>query len=275
MTGGRRTAPVALFQNHGSLQQALGAQPAMPPPVGGSFAEPISNGEATCRAERVQLAGGALNNVLTNEATQPFEQLFRKLPEQGIHSPLVSPSRPFKFELGSFLVPKQMSLVLFDFRPDIYRFSGIDPNDAVPVEARRFATQIGYEVTIDGNHPANLRFELEPVPRESAVEFQPTGTDVIENPGRQPSQSEYNAAQRNSFGAAAGAGLSTLPQRPFRFGAPSLPMSLILREDQVFAAKAIFFKPVTSPIAFIEWDMAGILTPANMLTELLECLRPV
>jgi len=252
---------------------ALGDGPAQPPPVPGSFTDPLGVAETMCRAQRVQLAGGALNTVLLDETTQPFEQLFRRLPSQGIHSTSISPDRPFKVELGSFQVPRQTALVVFDFRPDIYRFSGIDPNDAMPVESRRFASQVGYDLTIDHNRPANLKFELEPIPRQEGLAFA-LGRDINENPGAIPSQAAFDQVQRNSFGAAAGSGLSTLPQRPARYGAPDLPLSLIVRETQVVSFEALIFKPIQSPIAFFEMDMAGILVPMNLLGKLLDCMKP-
>jgi len=237
---------------------------------------PLTPEEAVGRARRIVFSGGALNNVLTDESVKPFEYLFRRLPEQGIHDPGVSFERPFKFLLGEFRVPRQMILMLFDLRPDIYRFSGIDPNDAVPFEARRFATQLGYEVAIDGNHPGELRFELEPIARQFAGTSLSVTNDVdaLENPGFLPPNAAFEQARANRFGTAAGSGFSTLPQRPFRYGPESLPLTLLVKEGQTFSSFAIFFKPVLSPVAFIEWDMAGLLAPKNMVLELLRIMRP-
>jgi hypothetical protein len=248
--------------------------PHQPAPEPGHFTRPLSPFETQCRAQRVQLAGGALNTVLTDtNATRPFEQLFRRLPEQGIHDPGISPSRPFTVELGSFQVPDQQALLLFDLRPDIYRFSGIDPNDAVPFEARRFGSQMGYDVTIDGNHPGNTKYELEPVPRQPGLAFsQSLDTDALDNPGRPANNSAYVQARANRFGAASGAGQSLMPQRHFRFGPWSLPLTLLVSEKEVIAFEVVIFKPVQSPIAFFEMDMAGILAPLNMTRQLLNCI---
>jgi hypothetical protein len=238
-------------------------------PQGGSYTR-AAPAVTQCRAAAVQLAGGPLNNILTNPDVVPFEQMFRRLPEEGIHDAGVSRQRPYKVELGAFRVPQQMALAVFDFRPDIYRFSGIDPNDAVPVEARRFASQVGYDLQVTGNRPANLRFELEPIPRQEGLGFQP-GVDQIENPGFLPINAAYDQVRANSFGATAGGGTSLLPQRPYRYGAPVLPLSLVLTENQTISFEAVIFKPITSPIAFFEMDMAGILVPSNMLEELVRC----
>lgn len=247
------------------------SDPYAPPPAPGSYARPLSPEEFQCRASRVLSSGGALNTVLTNpDDVSPFEQLFRRLPEQGIHSPTISPNSPFIFPLGSFIVPREQALVLFDLRPDIYRFSGLDPNDTMPVENRRFASQVGYEVTIDGLHPGNLRMELEPLPRQQ-VEPQ-LGTDIAENPQTFPPNNVYVQAQANRFGGPSGAGLSLLPQRPFRYGPESLPLTLMLTENQIFEAKAVIFKPIQAPIAFFEWDMAGALVPLNSFRDVIACM---
>lgn len=256
-----------------------------PPPLGdfgppearpkpGGFVRPLTAEELRARASRTVLAGGALNDVLTDDRqTTPFEQLFRRLPEDGIHDPTVSPTQPFKFECGAFRVPPQQALLLFDLRPDIYRFSGVDPNDAVPVESRRFGTQVGYEVTIDGNHPGNTRFELEPVRRQEGKEFLPNqGTDAVDNPGRLPPSSAFVQARANRFGAASGAGTALLPQRPFRYGPSSLPLTLVVLENQSFAIHVVVFKPIQTPIAFFEFDMAGILAPITLAGAMLDAI---
>ncbi|HET6494210.1 MAG TPA: hypothetical protein VFH61_02460 [Thermoleophilia bacterium] len=222
----------------------------------------------------MNLAGGALNTVLTDSnSTQPFEQLFRRLPEQGIHSQAISPENPFLLELGSFVVPQQQALLLLDIRPDIYRFSGIDPNDAIPFEARRFGSQIGYDMTIDGSHPGNTRFELQPIARQEGLGFSTQlDTDALDNPGSLPGNAAYTQARANRFGASSGAGTSLMPQRHFRFGAASLPLTLVVSEKEKVSFKAVIFKPIQSPIAFFEMDMAGILAPLNMVRNLLDCI---
>lgn len=230
------------------------------------------SGEIKTRATRVQLAGAALNNVLVHPSAEVFEQLYRRSPEQGIHNADVSPSRPYTIPLGAFKVPSQMGLLVFDFRPDIYRFVGVDPFDTVPFEERRFARQIGFEIRIDGVHPANLRFELEPSPRQAASNVY---LDPLAAPGQILPAQVFAQARANSFASAAGSGIATLPQRPNRIGAPDLPLSLYLREGQTFEANCIVWRRVTTPVAFIEFDYAGILLGKNVIEELMKRLSPV
>ncbi len=270
---GSFSAPTGFGQPGRPVPLVTDQPPPEPRPTPGAFARPITPAEVRARADRVQLAGGALNNVLSDEAaTTPFEQLFRRLPEEGIHNPLNSPTRPFIFECGAFQVPPQQMLILFDLRPDIYRFQGVDPNDALPVEARRFGTAVGWEITIDKNHPGNTRFELEPVQRQDGLEYA-LGKDAINNPGAVPTAAAFVQQRRNRFGATSGAGLSLMPQRPFRFGPSSLPLTLTVRENQVFAIRAVVFKPIASPIACFEFDMAGLLVGANLGQGLFDMMR--
>lgn len=249
-------------------------QPPPPRPEPGQGAFPASPGQTKCRAQNVQLSGGALNNILTDPTVRPFEYLFRRLPEQGIHSATVSRQAPYIVELGSYQVPKDQALAIFDFRPDIYRFSGIDPNDAIPFESRRFGSQIGYDLTVNNNRPAQLKFELEPIGRQEGTEYSTdAGNDVLRNPGFLPSNASFEQARANSFGDASGAGTGLLPQRHERYGAPVLPLSIVVQQDQSIAFKAVVFKRITSPIAFFEMGMAGIQVPINMLDELMTCFN--
>lgn len=228
--------------------------------------------ERDCRAVRVQEAGGGLVPSLAHPAVTVFEHVFRREPEQGIHSPLLDPDHPMLFEMGAFRVPKQQALLLFELRPDVYRFSGIDPNDSVPVAARRFSNVMGWDVNIDGSRPRHTRYELDPIPRQlNANAYIPE----VPQPGNVQPAAVFAQARRNRFGSAAGTGLATLPQRPQRYGALALPFTLAVREGQVVQLAAIIFRTIQSPIAFFEFGMAGILMPAEWTDRIFECIRPV
>jgi hypothetical protein len=228
-------------------------------------------------AQRVQLAGGELNALLVHPEILPFEQLYRRLPEEGMFNAGVSPETPFTFELGAFRVPDTFELLMFDLRPDIYRFNGVDPGDTVPVEARRFSSIMGFEITIDQRHVGNVRFELDPVPIQSTPQaFTPQirvgefGALLGETP-----PSRFNLASANSFANAAGAGLSLNPQRPHRYGPLSVPFTLYARSGQTVQIRCVIFRPVPSPIAFIEYDIGGLLLPDEWVTSMTECMKPM
>ncbi len=268
--------------------RGLGIQPPAPPPnvrtltpgSGPALGPSPSEGEATTwgcdAAQRVQLAGGALNTLLVHPEVTPFEQLYRRLPSEGMFVPTVSPERPFVFELGAFRVPDTFDLLLFDLRPDIYRFQGVDPGDTVPVEARRFSSIMGFELTVDQRHLGNVLFQLDPVPIQTDTQaFAPEirsseFTGVLQTP-----PARFNISAASSFANAAGAGLSLLPQRPQRYGPLSVPFTLYVRSGQTVQVRCVIFRPIPSPIAFIEYDIAGLLLPDEWVSSMTECMKPL
>lgn len=246
------------------------------------YGEPGEGTSLGCGAERVQLAGGALNTLLVHPEVTPFEQLYRRLPEEGMFLDSVSPETPFTFELGAFRVPDTFCLLLFDLRPDIYRFSGVDAGDTVPVEARRFSSVMGFQVTVDQRQPANLLYQLDPVPIQTTTEAftNPIGTvselpPALANAIGAQGGSRFNIAAATSFASAAGAGDQLQPQRPTRYGALSVPFTMYVRAGQTFQVRAVLFNPLPSPIAFIEYDIAGMLIPELWIDTMTECLKPL
>jgi hypothetical protein len=229
----------------------------------------------------VQLAGGALGSLMVNPNVVPFEQLYRRLPEEGMFLDSVSPETPFAFELGAFRVPLNFVLMLFDLRPDVYRFSGVDAGDTVPVEARRFSSIMGFQISVDQQQPGNLLYQLDPVPIQRATQaFTTPGAGVAELPPALAAaiglgQSRFNIAAASSFASPAGGGMSLLPQRPTRYGPLSVPFTLYVRSNQTVQIRCVIFQPIPSPIAFIEYDIAGMLMPEEYVDSLTECMKPL
>jgi hypothetical protein len=250
------------------------AKTAAPPlTFGGRMAPPPNPATGTfvsCDSQRVMLAGGDLFSLTLHPSVIPFEQLYRRLPEEGMFDPSVSPTNPFVFELGAYRVPERMTLGLYDLRPDIYRLSGVDPGDFVPVEARRFGSIMGFQLTVDQRQAGNTVFQLDPIAiqRTSQQAFQPPiGPDI------QP-VAAFNIAAANSFAGVAGAGTGLLPQRPTRYGALDLPFTLFARSGQTVQVRCVIFRPLPSPIAFIEYDIAGVLLPELWTDAMLRCVEP-
>jgi len=242
-----------------------------------------------CDATRVELGGGLLNSLLLHPAVIPWERLYRRLPEEAMFLPGVSPAAPAVIELGAFTVPTTFSLLIFDFRPDIYVFSGIDPGDSVPIEPRRFSSIMGFDLTINQQHYSNIQFQIDPIAVQTAAfqafsdKPQAPGTSVPGSaallgptaPVAPPPVSVFNIAAASSFANAAGAGLSMLPQRPTRYGALNAPFTLYVKPGQTVQSRCIVFRTLPSPIAFLEMDLMGFLVPDQWLQDMLRCVKPV
>jgi hypothetical protein len=236
--------------------------------------DPMQEGAWTSQSfnsQRFVLAGGQLGSDILHPTAIPFEQLYRRLPEEGMFSESVSPSNPFVFELGAFTVPTNMALMIFDLRPDIYRFSGVNSGDFMPIEQRRFASIMGFDITIDQKRQGNTYFQLDPVPiqRTSQQAFE---NNNLNNPSFNAGQFEIGRSDK--FAATSGASTALLPQRPERFGALSIPFTLFAYSNQTVQVRCVIFKPIPSPIAFIEYDMAGILVPQPWAKKMIEAVKP-
>lgn len=263
----------------GQAARGLGAPPAPTRPTtlspqAGAALQAGRPGAATSmsfNAHRFVMAGGQLNADILHPTATPFEQLYRRLPEEGMFAPSVTPSNPFTFELGAFVVPDRMSLLIFDLRPDIYRFSGVDAGDYLPIESRRFGSIMGFDITIDQKRQGNTAFQIDPVAiqrtSQQAFNSQNTVHPTV-------NQGQFEIGRSNQFANVAGVGTALLPQRPTRFGALSIPFTLFARSKQTVQVRCVVFRPIPSPIAFIEYDLAGILVPEQWTNNMIEAVKP-
>lgn len=222
-------------------------------------------------ADRVVVAGGELGSQILTQEYQIFERLYRSEPEEGMFDPSVSPNNPFEFSMGAFQVPPNMSLLLFNLRPDIYRFSGVDPGDFVPVEARRFGSIMGFELKVAEQHVGDVDFQIDPVAiqRTSSQAYQSTNLTATANQG------QFARAAAGVLAVAQGSSKMLLPQRPTRYGAPDpIPFTIFVSAGQVVEARCSIFRPVPTPIAFVEFDLSGVLVPTNYMTDLSRAVSP-
>jgi hypothetical protein len=207
---------------------------------------------------RVAMAGGDVLSLTLPDSTPPFEQLYRKQPAEGMFDAGVSPSNPFVFEMGAFSVPSRMTLLVYDIRADIYRFSGFDAGDTLPVDSRRFSSFLGYDITVDGRRQGNLSFQLDPTPivNSSQVAF-------ASNTFGTANSAQTVAARFGQFAGASAAAQALQPQRPTRYGAENLPFTLIAKSNQTVQVRCVIFRPLLSPVAFFEYSIGGLLVPES------------
>jgi hypothetical protein len=277
------------MNGHDLAQRFLQANPALqtgqapPPPEPASHVRP-------CATPVVQ-SGGALASLLMHPAFTPLEQLYRKLPEEGMF--LASPQRNFRFELGAFQVPSSMTFLFVDYSFRLYRLSGAAAGDTVPLEERRLSTLLGFDVTVDAYRKGNLMYQLDPTPIEAtkqAYNAPPSAGTIASGMGsgggrpgigvfppssapQGATQAQFNAAPFARSAAPGGAGLSLLPQRSERQGALPLPFTYLVESNQRVQFSCTVFKPIPIPLAFIEVDVTGVLMPSNVVDTLLEGLK--
>jgi len=229
-----------------------------------------------CGAIRVQLAGGQLMNLAQHPTVISTERLFRKLPTDGIFT--ATPVRPFTVELGSFRVPENMLLLLFDWRFDVYQPTGTIVGDVEPIADRSLALSIGHDVVFSDHHTANIQYQITPnVPKPSQIAYAPSLTGGLVVPGEHglPSaaqaqfdlQSAFNTQMTTSAGA-------LLPQRHRRDVQPQMPFTYVVESNANLTLRTIVLKKIPIPIAFFEGEFSGILIGSNAMRDYLDGVTP-
>ncbi len=217
---------------------------------------------------RVQQAGGSMMEYTPSENVLWFEQLYRKLPPDGMFN--ARPNEPVTFTMGSFRVPKSMVLVIFDYSFDIYRFSGAAAGDYLPVEERRFSTQVGWDIKVDNQRPANLNFQI--IPQVQTQTQQPFATIA---PGVAAQAWQFDEVRALQGQGPAGPGLSMLPQRRTRGGLVQLTNPYVAKPNQTLQVTTSIINQIPIPIAFFEADIAGMLLPVSVYDAYQKAALPV
>ena len=228
----------------------------------------------------VHQPGGALLQQVLHPSITVFDQMFRTLPDDGWYNPGVSPQRPVQFELGSYKVPAGLHLWLMGYQFSVFRQSGTDAGDYMPAEDARFSNVLGWDLTLDGKRPASLLFQLDPIPVQATrQQFEPqlnplsARADIFQE--SRAVRAQFNRAAANSFASTANPGTSLLPNRERRVGpAPPAPFTYVCREGVSVALGCVIFRPVPSPLAFVQGELFGYLVQTNMSDSLQNRLRP-
>jgi len=272
-----------------------------PDPAAFERANPEVDTRFQCDATRTVPAGGALAGLLLHDSMIPFQFLFRVLPDQGIHT--ATKSQPCIISIGSFTVPKQQMLLLTEYRFRLYRFDGLIPGDAVPLEDRRLSLEIGNTVPVNATvQRSNLRAQIipGPIPLPTQTMFQPNpnpGTpgdasrpfgSVATFPGTLPNP--YGPASilsvlaappvvfpeinPNQFVMSAGGGALIPNSNDPTQGSERLPYTMYVPEDATVTLQTTAFAPVRIPLAFIEGVLSGFLMESRTAQALIQQVRP-
>jgi hypothetical protein len=217
---------------------------------------------------RVQQAGGSLMEYAPSENVLWFEQLYRKLPPDGMFGAL--PEKPVTFTMGAFRVPQSMVLIVFDYSFDIYRFSGAAAGDFIPIEENRLSTQVGWDIKVDNNRPANLNFQI--IPQVQVQTQQPFATIRA---GVPPQAWQFDEIRATQGQGPAGPALSLMPQRRHRNGLVQLSNPYVAKSGSVLQVATSIINTIPIPIAFFEADIAGMLVPQHVYDAYQKAAIPV
>lgn len=251
------------------------SKPAPPPEPPSPFFDPLT-GQGMGppglgrQAQDVHQPGGESLFGLQSPQFQTVEELYRILPDDSWFQPTVGPGNPIQFELGAFTVPNSQHYWLFDYEFSVFRFSGVDAGDFLKAEAGRFAGVMGFDITINGNRPSHLLYQLDPQPaqiqKQTFTTFNPQGATN--------NNSAFNRSTAQSFAATASQGTSVLPVRRAVQGAENVPFTFIAREQDKVSLSVIIFKRIRSPIAAVEARHGGYLLQSSLSQTLQFRMRP-
>jgi len=224
-----------------------------PPP-----ARPLP-GDGVTRVETVRshAVGGEILGYVQSEQLLYFEQLYRKLPEDGLFDAL--PNKPVTFTMGSFQVPKNQVLIILDYNFDIYRFSGAAAGDYVPLEKNRLSTQVTWDITVNAQRPGSLSYQIIPsVPTQSQQGYGPTAI------GSTPQDFEFELVRSAQLQGPAGPALSMMPQRHHRDGLVKVSNNYVVRANGSLVVSCSVINRVPIPLAFFEANVTGLLMPQSV-----------
>lgn len=232
---------------------------------GQSAGPPGFGGEPTLIHEP---GGDLIRRLVHPDAFTTFEQLYRSLPEDSWFSPLTRPSRPVQFELGSFTVPQNQHLYIYDYEFSVLRLSGVDAGDYVKAEDYRFSGVLGFDLNLSGRRLSNLLYQLDPVP---TLASRPTYEPPI---GARAVPAQFDRSVAQSFAANASPGTSLLPATPKRQGPRDTAFTLVAKQNDRVSLNCVIFKTITTPVAAIEGRVAGFLLHTQASNALINRLRP-
>jgi hypothetical protein len=253
-----------------------------------------------CDADRVILTGGALATHLVHPDVTPFSRIKRQGASQGLYSG--TRNRPWLSVIIAFTVPARLTLALCGATIRPYTFDPVAPGDAIPLEDRRLALSLGYDLTFAtagrlGNiqagliptsgditenpaYPtlpaANVGFPpLPSVPNngESTVIVTAYGATTIPQLGASPNQGAITNPNQFVLGASGGGAVQPQSQDP-KQGPDDMPFTYLVNEGENVTMSVVAFGPIRIPLAFVEAVLVGYLMPKTTLDAFLQRMRP-
>ena len=218
--------------------------------------------------------GGEALFGLQPDGFNTIEELYRTLPDDSWFLSTVTPSSPIQFEIGAFQVPQSQNYWMFDYEFSLFRFSGVDAGDMIKAERGRFSGVLGFDLTINGQRPSHLLYQLDPQPAQ--IQKSSFGPNPQGNASAVPvnNVAAFNRSSASSFAAAASQGLSVLPVRRQVQGAAGVPFTMVVRENERVALSIVIFKRIKTPIAAVEARHGGYLLQSNLSQSLIQRVRP-
>jgi hypothetical protein len=209
---------------------------------------------------------GQIYQEIQPDLYQSFERHFRKAPDPNFY---VNLPGGFTFELGGLAPQRDQVLLITSYKISAARIAGIAAGDTVPVEPERFATCWGFDITVGGTRQRNCTYEIDPQP--IAVGQQAT---LSVPSGRGGSPTYYARQRANAYAQRSGAGSSLLPFRAERYGAPSGPFTIVVKDGASVSVRCAIFKPIPVPLAYVEVRLAGYLLPDTLWSTFEKQITP-
>lgn len=218
-----------------------------------------------------QPGGDVLNQLLHPSAFRGFERLYRRLPEQSIHQPsLDQRNRSLTLSMGSYTVPKGMSLWLLNFDTGVLVFDGVNPNDFRPAEDGRFTGVLGYDLVVNGSRRnGDLQYDLDPLPvATDRPEYDP-------QPGGRTSARAFDEQAARNFATNAPSGRMTMPVRQGVTGPRGdSPYTWVLNGGDRLGVRLVVYRRVTQPVAGFQARVGGFLLQKVFSDSLIQRVRP-
>jgi len=227
----------------------------------------LSRSSANPEAIRAVPPAGNLFPMIRNPQYTPFERMYRVQANNSWFDPAIDPRRPVIFEIGGFLVPESLHLLVTEYKFEIFRVAGLGV-DTRPLEPEALSTYMAFDLTINGNDRGqhDCKFQLDPVPAPVVpTQFVPPASAISK---RTPANRTNEVAASRSFNAPGGAGTSALPNRPDRMGPTNGPFTIYVYQNQAFSGSANIMQALPIPIAYVQLSIRGLLVDMTTVASL-------